>query len=200
LSTKESYDDAASLLMLVPFVASGVYAIYLWTRTGLSALLPATVYLDVTRDPYVFLAGSLAVIGATLIGVAGTVPEGRPKKTAALSVSLQKLAVASLVLAILAAWYSNGFLDLSGTAVDFVYGKYTLVFPGLLVLLSYLMVIPLKFSAMKDNRAVGVISLLLVPAALYAVGKRIPELGIAAALLLILLGTYVIINPGKSAK
>lgn len=59
--------DIALFLYAAPFILSFVYALYLWLGTGLSAILPQLVFLEVTQNPYVFLAGFAAVSLAAVI-------------------------------------------------------------------------------------------------------------------------------------
>ena len=61
ISSKERREDVSFLLLLVPFAVSGIYGLLLWVTTGASAILPPTVFLQVTESPYVFLIGFAAV-------------------------------------------------------------------------------------------------------------------------------------------
>ena len=200
MAGKGRYEDVSTILFLVPFIASGVYALYLWFRSGISAILPSTVYLTVTRDPVVFIAGSLAVFLGLMMDVAGVEPGERRARLQSSSVLVQKLAAASLVLALLTAWYANGFTNLSGTVGDFLVGRFSLAFPVMLVLLSYLATVPLKWRAVKNRRTAGIILMLVVPPVVYEVGKRSAPVGLGAALVLILAGLYLFLRAEKPAS
>jgi len=196
MARKGAYEDASALLFILPFVLSGGYALYLWIINGITATLPGSVYLEVTRNPYLFMAGSFSVMLGLVLGISAYEGQERESAVDLLSRLLQKMAVASFVLSLLAAWYANGFVDISGTALDFVFGRYSIVFPGILLLLSYLVTVPLQVSALKSRRAAGVILMLLVPAVIYEVGKRDARAGIAGGLVLLLLAFAAFVTTG----
>jgi hypothetical protein len=200
MSNKGKHEDAVTLLYLVPFLASGIYGIYLWAMAGMSAILPSFVYLTVTRSPYVFLVGSFAVMLGAIINVTSVDPASRETRLKSTASILQLIAVASVILSLLGAWYSNRFVDLSGTVSDFLIGRYSVLFPAVLVLLSYLFVIPLKVETLRNAKVLGTISLVLVPVAVYEVGKRDTAVGLTIALVLIVLGIWLFLRGGKSAS
>ena len=200
MSNKGKHEDAVTLLYFVPFLASAIYGIYLWVMAGMSAILPSSVYLTVTRSPYVFLVGSFAVMLGAVIDVTFVNPASRETRLRSTASILQSIAVASLILSLLGAWYSNRFVDLSGTVSDFLIGRYAVLFPAVLVLLSYLVVIPLKVETLRNAKVLGTISLVLVPVAVYEVGKRDTAVGLAIALVLAVLGIWLFLRGGKSAS
>ena len=190
-------EDISTLLFLVPFVASGIYGLVLWVQIGISPFLPTTVYLTVTRDPVLFIVGSLSIMLGVMIEVNSADPSARQAKLASLGNNLQSIAIASLVLVIISAFYANGFLDLSGTATDFIIGRYALVFPATLVLLSYLLTARFRWSSLMNRKVLAVIALLLVPASIYLLGKRQPTLGLVGALALLIIGVALFVIQEK---
>lgn len=200
MSSRGRYEDISTIFFLVPFIASGVYAAYLWVIAGPSLTLPTSVYLNVTRDPSLFLVGTLAVLLALIVDVWNQEPSARSQKLATESGYLQKVALASFVLALAMAWYANGFVNLSGTAQDFIVGRFSLVFPALMVLLSYLVMTPLKFGELRNSRVLGIISMLLVPAVVYELGKRNAIAGLGVAGVLLVAGLYLFLRTGSVAK
>jgi hypothetical protein len=199
MSRGTSADDISALLYLVPFLASGIYGIYLWTRSGFSAILPASVYLTVTREPIVFIGGSLAVMLGAVIELNSSDPQRRAAKVASLANTLQSIAVASLVLVVISSLYANGFLDVSGAATDLILGRYGLVFPAVLVLLSYLISAQFRVESLRNPKTLGVVSMLLVPVSVYELGKRQTAIGLLVALLLLAAGLALFILPGRRA-
>src|SRR5712692_4502180 len=129
MNRREAYEDVSFLLLYLPFVAAAVFAIYLWAGEGFSSFLPEQVYLGVTRNPDLFLLGILSVLASTVMEASTQERTKRGERVIAMSRRLQKLAVASFILAILAAWYTNGFSagGLSGAGVELFSGRYTLV-------------------------------------------------------------------------
>lgn len=196
MSSKGRYEDASTLLLLVPFIASGLYGLYLWATTGFSSILPTSVYLTVTRDPYLFLLSTLAVFVGVMLDLRGTDRPARRDRLSWLGAYLQKTAAACFVLSLLMAWYSSGFVDVSGAAEDFLVGRYSLVFPALLFLFSYLVNPSLKLGGAASLRFAGFIAMLAVPAVVYEVGKRDTVVGLSCALILIVLGLFLLLRPG----
>ncbi len=198
MSSRGRYEDYSTLLYLVPFLVSGIYGLALWIQNGISALLPASVYLTVTRDPYVFIIGSLAVMLGLMLEVNSTDPKVRPAKLVSLGSTLQSIATASLILVFICALYANGFTDVGGAATDFIIGRYGLVFPAMLVLLSYLITAQFRISAFGGNRKLlAIVMLLLVPASLYEIGKRSTGLGLAVAFVFLVAGFALYLFPER---
>jgi hypothetical protein len=197
MSLRERYEDYSTLLYIVPFAASGIYGLALWVQNGLSFVLPTSVYLTVTRDPYVFMIGSLAVMLGVIIEVNGAEPGARQAKVASVGNTLQSIAVASLILVLICALYANGFTDLEGTASDFIIGRYGVVFPVMLVLLSYLITAQFKVSAIGNKKVLAVIALLLVPASLYEIGRRQTAVGLGIAFVFLVAGIALFLYPEK---
>jgi hypothetical protein len=77
MSGRGSLEDLSTILFMLPFVGSGVYAIYLWASSGATAILPVSVYLNVTRDPYLFLGATMAVLAGLILDLRGVDPEKR---------------------------------------------------------------------------------------------------------------------------
>jgi len=197
MSTRGRYEDVSTLLYLVPFIASGVYGLALWLQSGISLVLPSSVYLTVTRDPFLFIIGSLAVMLGVIIEVNGTEPATLPAKLASIGSILQSIAVASLILVLICAFYANGFTDVSGAATDFIIGRYGIVFPVLLVLLSYLVTAQFKLESVTNRTVLAVIALLLVPASLYEIGKRQTGLGLGIAFVFLMIGLALYLIPER---
>ena len=192
------YEDASSLLLLVPFFAPALYALLLWAVGGFSYYLPEQVYLGVTRNPDLFLLGILAIILSTVMEVSSVERARRSERVLQLSKRLQKIAAASLMLAIITAWYANGFSpELSGTGADLFAGRYTIVFPALLVLLSFLIVAPINLRSLAQAKTVAIILLLAVPVVIDEVGKRNTLLGLGGSLLLTILAAAMLSWQGK---
>ncbi|MDE1853571.1 MAG: hypothetical protein KGI38_07480 [Thaumarchaeota archaeon] len=199
MSSRGRYEDFTTLLYMVPFILSGVYGIYLWAQSGISAWLPASAYLAVTRDPTIFILGSLSVMLGLMIEVSSARPAERPAKLISLGSTLQYIAAASLILVLVAALYANGFTGLSGAANDFIIGRYGLVFPTMMVLLSYLVTAQVKLSALTNTKVLAIIALLLVPASIYEIGKRDVTLGLGIALALLVVGLVMYLYPERKA-
>lgn len=200
MATRGYAEDISTLLFLVPFLASGIYGIVLWVQAGISAVLPTSVYLTVTRDPILFIIGSLSIMLGVMIEVNSADPSNRNAKLSSLGSNLQSIAIASLILVVVSALYANGFLDVSGAATDFIIGRYGLVFPAMLVLLSYLLTARFRWSSLMNRKVLAVIALLLVPASIYELGNRHPTLGLGGALVLLIVGVALFVIPEKKRR
>ena len=197
MSTKARSEDYSTILYLVPFVAAVVYGLVLWVQAGISLTLPSSVYLTVTRDPYLFMIGSFAVMLGIIVEVNGTDQKARTAKLASLGNTMQSLAVAALILILFFAWYANGFTDLGGMATDFIVGRYGLVFPAVLILLSYLVSARIRLASLFTRKTLALLAILVVPAPLYELGKRNAFAGLVVALVLLVGGLVLYLAPEK---
>lgn len=187
-------------MYLVPFIVPAAYGLFLWVQAGISAILPTSVFLTVTRDPYVFIIGSGAVMLGLMVEVNGTEQSGRFAKLSSVGNNLQSMAVASLILVIGSAWYANGFTDIYGMSNDLLIGRYGLVFPAVLVLLSYLTTAKFNIASLSNRQVLAIIAMLLVPVSLYEIGKREITLGLLAALLFLGVGLGLYLVPERKPK
>lgn len=185
MKRSELYQDLAMLLFLLPFILPAVYALYLWSSYGLSPFLPSQVYLQVTRDPYVFMVGMFSVIVGSLIEVSSFPPEERDQRIVQLSSNLQKIALASFLLALLVSWYSNHFTDVSGTFLDFLAGRFNVLFPSFLVFFSFILVTPFSVSWIRNRYFISSLLLVLIPPVLY-IGRHHPAFSFSVSLLLLI--------------
>jgi hypothetical protein len=200
MSKKEGYADLSFLLLLVPFIASAAYALVLWAGRGASALLPESVYLAVTKDPYLFMLGFTSVMVASIIEITSEQPEQRSVKLMILSRRIQYTAVMSLVLSLLAAWYANGFVNVGNALFDLLDGRFNIIFSGLLILFSLLVLPPVRVKREQFTTLATFLCFLAVPAVVYEVGKRSTSLGLGIALVLMAIGIFLAIKPRKAEK
>jgi hypothetical protein len=200
MSKKFSSDDASVLLYMVPFIAYGGYALYLWAASGISSVLPGSVYLTVTRDPTLFLVGTFSVMLGVVLEVSSTAPAGRPAKLGSVGNTLQTIAAASFILALVCALYANGFSNISGAASDFLMGRFSLVFPIVMVLFSYLITARFNITSLRTPTILGIIAMILVPASLYEVGKRSTALGLAVAFVFLMAGLSLFLVANRRAS
>jgi len=195
-STKARNGDVALLLYAAPFILNFAYALYLWAGVGLSATLPALIYVEVTQSQYIFLAGFAAVVLASVIDFNSEAPAGRRSALGVLSKRLQALAFLSLALALVSALYASGF-DLGNTLLNVLSGRYALVFPALLVFFSFVILPSVKLQGANRNNLLVIILLIASPAALYEIGKRNTSAGLGVGLILLLAAAYLLLRNKK---
>jgi hypothetical protein len=188
--------DIALLLYAAPFILNFAYALYLWVGTGISAILPQLVFLEVTQNPYLFLAGFAAVSMAAVIDFNSEPPERKRIAVVTLSKRLQTIAVVSIVLAVLAALYAADF-DASVMIFNLLDGRYPLVFPALLMFLSFLILPSVRLRGANMRNTLVVVLLIASPAALYELGKRNTIAGLGVGLILLLAAAYLLIRNAK---
>ena len=188
--------DIALFLYAAPFILNFLYALYLWGVVGFSATLPQLVYLKVTQSPYIFLLGFVGVVLAALIDFNSEAPDARKNAVAALSRRLQWIALLSVVLAFIAAWYSAGG-DIATGLLNVVDGRYPLVFPALLVFFSFLMLPSVKLQGANMKNLLVVLLLIASPAALYELGKRSTVAGLGVSMILFLVAAFLLVRGKK---
>ncbi len=187
--------DIALFLYVAPFILNFVYALYVWSGVGFSSILPQLVYLEVTQSPYIFLAGFAAVALAAVIDF-NTEAQTKKGAVVALSRRLQWVALVSIVLSFLAAWYSAGGDVVTGL-LNMLDGRYPLVFPALLVFFSFLILPSVKLQGANFRNLLVVLLLVASPAALYELGKRDTFAGLGTALVLLLLAAFLLVRTKK---
>jgi hypothetical protein len=190
------YGDVALLLYAAPFILSFFYALYLWFGVGFSSIMPQLVYLEVTQSPYIFLAGFAAVALAVVIDFNAEPSNARKSATAALSRRLQLIALISVVLAFIAAWYSaSGNLGIG--VLNLVDGRYPLVFAAVLVFFSFLILPSVRLQGANRMNLLIIVLLIASPAALYELGKRNSIAGLGVGLVLVLVAAFLLVNKKK---
>lgn len=185
--------DIALLLYAAPFILNFVWALYLWVGAGLSSILPQIVFLQVTQNPYLFLSGFGAVALAAVIDFNSEPPERRRAALSTLSKRLQAIAVLSVVLALIAAWYAAAF-DPGVTLFNLLDARYPLVFPALLVFLSFAILPSVRLQGANQRNLLIVLLLLASPAAIYEIGRRNTAVGLGLGLVLLLAAVYLLLT------
>jgi hypothetical protein len=188
--------DIALFLYAAPFILNFVWALYLWSATGLSSTLPQLVFLEVTQNPYLFLAGFAAVALAAMIDFNSEPPERRKSALSTLSKRLQAIAFLSVVLALVSAWYAADF-GVGGTFFNLLDGRYPLVFPALIVFLSFIILPSVRLQGANARNLLVVVLLVASPVAIYELGKRNTVAGLGVGLILILAAAFLLLRDKK---
>jgi hypothetical protein len=138
LERAELAENVSFILYLIPLAASVVYALSGWVGQGLSAALPESVYLTVTKDPYLFLLGFASICFAILIEVYGSPKEAKPDKLAANARQIQILAIVCIVSAVASVWSATGYSPSTGQILQLLLeGRYALIYPLMLFALAF---------------------------------------------------------------
>jgi hypothetical protein len=188
--------DIALFLYAAPFILNFVWALYLWSGTGLSRILPQLVFLEVTQNPYLFLAGFAAVALAALIDFNSEPQERKKSALSTLSKRLQAIAFLSVVLALVSAWYAADF-NIGGTFFNLLDGRYPLVFPALLVFLSFIILPSVRLQGANARNLLVVVFLVASPVAIHELGKRNTVAGLGVGLILILAAVFLLLRDKK---
>lgn len=199
-SKSNSVEDAAFLLFLVPIIMSGAYAIY---ATITSSAFKVDTYVAVTSNPVIFIAALAAVCGGTLLEVYKSPQEARMKKLDANARRMQKLAILTLILSLIAALVSLGAAPLPIYVGTFLAGRYPILFSVLLVFLSFMTVVPIRLKGLSRSagtNALAVILLLLAPVVYFigSSGTIAFEIRAIVATVLLIVGLATITYTNKS--
>lgn len=186
------YGDVALLLYAAPFIINFLYALYVWAGVGLSAVMPSLVYIEVTQSPYIFLAGFAAIALAVVLDFDSESPNTRKSATVTLSRRLQQIALLSIVLAFISAWYSAGG-NLGNGVLNMVDGRYPLIFPAVLVFFSYLILPSVKIQGVNLKNLGIIVLLVLSPASIYELGKHNAVAGLGVGLMLLLAAAFLLV-------
>ena len=138
MPSKDTGEDMAFFLYLVPIVASIVYGVYEWYSVARTASMPPLAYLVVAKSQYLFLISLVAVCLAIIFEVRSTNPQEREGVVRANSVRLQWLAVITMIIS-LAAALSVGNYNISNGLAFFVQGRYPIIYAFFLVGISLLL-------------------------------------------------------------
>ncbi len=159
----ETAENISFILYLVPFLASAVYALSVWVPSGLSSTLPQTVYLTVTKDPYLFLVGFLAVCLGVLIEVYLSPADSRLNRLAANSRQIQVLALISIVSAAVSVWSVTSYsLNTRELLSILLQGRYALIYPLVLFILAIMLNPSVRFGFLSFNNLLKNASLILL--------------------------------------
>ena len=191
--TYGKYGDVALLLYAAPFIINFVYAIYLWSGLGFSSTLPQLIFLEVTQNPFIFLAGFAAVAFAVVLDFNDEPADLRRSSLFKLSGRIQAIAALSLVLSLIAAFYAAGG-DPNMTVLNVLGGRYSLVFPALLVFLSFVILPSVRTQVSSVRNLLVIVFLVASPVALYELGKRNTIAGLGVGLILILAAAFLLIR------
>ena len=189
--------DLAFLLYATPFIINFAYTLYLWASSGISIMLPQLIFLEVTKSPYIFLIGFAAVVFGALLDFNSAAPDRRRNAVFSLSKRLQSIAVLSIVLALVAAWYAADF-TVGGTVFNLLDGRYALVFPALLVFLSFLILPAVRLQGANLKNLLVVLLLIGSPAAVYEIGKANTIAGLGVGVILLFLAVFLLVRDRNS--
>jgi hypothetical protein len=163
LERTELTENISFILYLVPLIASAIYALSIWAAQGLSAALPQTVYLTVTKDPYLFLLGFASVCAAVLIELFGSPDKVKITKLTENVRQLQILAIICIATAIISVWSAAGYSPSTGSILGLLLeGRYALIFPLLLFILALLLNPASKFTFLAPSNLMRNSSLILL--------------------------------------
>ena len=158
---KDSVEDTTFILYIIPILLNGGYGLWSWVAGGadLAALQQAYSYL--TREPLIFLAGLLAVCAAVILDTRYLSP------LEVVDERVTRLAFFCFISALIIAMAATGF-NLSSGLILFLRGRYALIFPALLMVLTFLFRVKVDLTQPKGLwRGLSLILLLTSPLTLY---------------------------------
>lgn len=204
MASKDTSEDAAFLLYLVPIIASIAYGIYEWVAVApKSGAMPLVAYLIVSKSQYLFLGALAAVCLGVIVEVRGASASERGSIVFANSTRMQILAVAVLIVSLAAGDSVAGYSNVALAFTDFLRGSYAMIFAFFLLLVSILLSPSLLFGRAKIEVAlvelIGMVFLAFSPLALFVALKL--HLPFAAAafvpIAVFILGLVLILGRGR---
>ena len=161
LMRKDSVEDTAFILYIIPILLNGGYGLWSWVAGGADLAALQQTYSNLTREPLIFLAGLLAVCTAVVLDARYLSPFD------VIDRRVTRLAFLCFITALIIAIVATRF-DLSTSLTLFLQGRYALIFPALLMVLSFLFRIRVDLTQSKGLwRGLSLILLLISPLTLY---------------------------------
>lgn len=193
-------DDVSLILYMMPFIASTAYAFLSALPTGVPLPLTGSIYLTVTKSLEVFLIGFSGVVAGLLVEIFAVPKAERSQGLVSGSSRLQRLAVACFALAVISAWSIHGIVpNISSMLSIFLEGRYALVFPLLILALSFL-ILPsiglgklLRASLIDEGPVVLALIAPIIMLVLWLASAPLPQ-AFAASMAIIIISTIIIIN------
>ena len=159
---KDSVEDAAFILYIIPILLNGGYGLWSWVAGGADLTALQQVYINLTREPVIFLVGLIAVCVAVVLDARYLSPIEDVERR------VTRLAVFCFITALIIALLSTGF-NLSRGLILFLQGRYALIFPALLMVLTFLFKVRgLSSTSLRGvGRWLSLLLLLVAPLTLY---------------------------------
>lgn len=162
LVSKDTGEDAAFFLYLVPIIAAIVYGVYEWYKFGPhSVSMPGFAYVVVSKDPYLFLGSLAAVCLGFIVELRSTPVAERTAIVSANTTRMQVLAIAVLVISFAAAISAAGY-NVTNAVGGFLTGRYSLIFAFFLLGFSILLSPKQLIGNVKINVAPEFVGLLVM--------------------------------------
>jgi len=130
-------EDITFFLYLAPILISGIYGLATLLAGGLF-YAPSEIFLLITRDSNIFIAGVLTVCIAVLLEIKFLGGEEKQSRDVRIARNVMLLAFFCFISALILAWGFAGF-DLSLASNLILTGRYSLIYPTFLIVLSVLL-------------------------------------------------------------
>jgi hypothetical protein len=198
LERAELAENISFILYLIPLVASVVYALTAWVTNGLSSALPITVYLTVTKDPYLFLIGFAAICSAVLVEIIGSPSATRIAKLISNIKQIQILAIVCVLSSLVSVWSATDYSPSIGRLLDVLLeGRYALIFPLMLFILAFLLSPSIRLSSLSAGRLLrnsSIALLIITPLTFYGLWRlHLPWIAILTPTLVLLLTGFALL-------
>jgi predicted phage tail protein len=138
MPSKDSGEDIAFFLYVIPILGAIAYGIYEWATMARASSMPLLAYLIVSKSQYLFLVSLVAICAAIVIEVrSANVPE-REGVIRENSGRLLWLAIVVLIISLAAAISVARYNVTNGFAV-FIQGRYPIIYAFFMVGISLLL-------------------------------------------------------------
>lgn len=208
MPSRDTGEDVAFFLYLLPIVASIIYGAYEWAVLPHTSAMPVLAYIIVAKSQYLFLLSLVAVCFAVVFEVRSVPVMEREALVRANSSRLLWLAIVVLIVSLAGAFSAGGYS--TGNAISvFVLGRYPLIYAffllGISLLLSPKQILGnAKLNALPE--ILGLVLLVVSPLVFYLGLKvKIPFAGSAiTGIIVAIIGLFLLLGIstriGKKAK
>lgn len=181
--------DLSVIAFILPYLAAAAYGVYAWLREGFQPLYPSGAFLEVTKNPLLFLLGSISNFVGLALFVRGFELSERRKALRSASQILVFSGLLSVFSAyFVALWSTGGFSEAAGLMVE---GRFSSTYPCLLFSMAFLLKVELPKDALKKIRGgISPIILLIVIPTYYYLTK--PYVG-GLSLINFILGLLILV-------
>ncbi len=163
MPSKDTGEDVAFFLYLLPVVASIIYGAFEWAILPHTSKMPVLAYVIVAKSQYLFLLSLIAICLAIIFEVRNSSIVEREGVVKANSTRLLWLAIVVLILSLAAAVSAGGYGFGNGFVV-FVQGRYPLIYAFFLLGMSLLLSPKQVLGNAKMNALPEILGLVLLVA------------------------------------
>ncbi|NIM44287.1 MAG: hypothetical protein GTN80_01005 [Nitrososphaeria archaeon] len=143
--------DLSVAAFILPYFISAIYGVYMWSTEGLPPAYPSKAFLTITKDPLLFLLGSISSsIALALFVTSFDLGERRRAMKTASHVLASSGLFAAISAYVVALWSTGGILEAAGLMAE---GRFSSIYPILLFFLAFLLSVDIPMDTLRSVRS-----------------------------------------------